>query len=286
MGFRMANIAGRAALVDGEKYYDIEASSSGALPSDPMLALVLAGELAELQARVLDREPDGSLLEVTLDAPVPRPRNCFGIGLNYADHVAESDMEPPKNPLVFTKFPSCITGPTANVEMRSDNVDYEVELVVVIGSGGRDIAKQDVWDRIVGFTIGQDISDRPLQFSGSAPHFDLGKSFDTFGPIGPCVVSTDLVSDPTNLRLITRINDEVRQDGNTADLIFDIPTLVAYLSQITTLTTGDLIFTGTPKGVGWPQRNMLRHGDVITSVIQGLGTMTNRCVRISDYKAP
>ena len=286
MGFRMANIGGRAALVDGDYYYDIETISAEALPSDPMEALTLAVELSELQTTLGDQEPTGTLADVTLDAPVPRPRNCFGIGLNYADHAAESDMELPENPLVFTKFPSCIVGPTADVEMRSDTVDYEVELVVVIGVGGKDIAKEDVWDRIGGLTIGQDISDRPMQFSATPPHFDLGKSFDTFGPIGPCVVSPDLVSDPADLRLSCKVNDEVRQDSTTSNLIFDVPTLVSYLSHITTLTTGDLIFTGTPDGIGMSQQKLLRDGDVITSIIEDLGTMTNRCVRISDYKTP
>ncbi len=286
MGFRMASIAGRAALVDGEMYYDVSTASSGELPSDPMFTLRRAEDLSELQQTVPDLEPSGSLSEVALDAPVPRPRNCFGIGLNYADHAAEADREPPDTPLVFTKFPSCITGPRADVEMRSDYVDYEVELVVVIGAGGRDIPRQDVWERIAGFTVGQDISDRRLQFAGSTPHFDLGKSFDTFGPIGPYVVSSDLVGDPSNLRLSTRINDELRQDSTTRNLIFDIPTLVSYLSQITTLTTGDLLFTGTPEGVGWAQGKMLRDTDVITSEIEGIGTMTNRCVRVSDYRTP
>lgn len=283
MGFRMANIDGRAALVDGDHYYDVETTSAGGVPSDPMEALTYANELSELNATLNDSEPSGKLADVTLDAPVPRPRNCFGIGLNYADHAAESGMELPTSPVVFTKFPSCIVGPTADVEMRSDGVDYEVELVVVIGLGGKDIAKKDVWDRVVGLTIGQDISDRPLQFSGAPPQFNLGKSFDTFGPIGPYVVSPDLIADPSNLRLSTKINEEVRQDGTTSQLIFDIPSLVSYISHITTLTTGDLIFTGTPDGVGVTQGKLLQHGDVITSVIQDIGTMTNRCVRVSDY---
>ncbi len=286
MGFRMANIAGRAALVDGDNYFDIETTSAGTIPSDPMEALALAAEMSDLQATLSDREPSGRVTDATLDAPVPRPRNCFGIGLNYADHAAESAMEPPNNPLVFTKFPSCIVGPTADVEMRSDGVDYEVELVVVIGAGGKDIAKEDAWNRIVGLTVGQDISDRPMQFSATPPHFDLGKSFDTFGPIGPYLVSPDLVADPSNLRLSTKINDEVRQDGTTSQLIFDVPALVSYISHVTTLTTGDLIFTGTPDGVGVSQGKLLQHGDVITSMIEDIGTMTNRCVRISDHATP
>ncbi len=284
MGFRLANVHGRAALVTGEHYFDLETLSGGELSSDPMSALGHSGSLTSLSATLGRATPTGALAEVVLGPPVPRPQKSFGIGLNYKSHAAESAMELPDNPLVFTKFPSCIVGPTANVEMRSDGVDYEGELVVVIGPGGKDIEPADAWNHVVGLTIGQDISDRPAQFSAKPPHFDLGKSFDTFGPIGPVLVSLDEVPDHTNLRLTTSVNDEVRQNASTAELIFDVPTLVSYLSRITTLVTGDVIFTGTPDGVGASQRKFLRDGDVIVTTIEGIGTMTNRCVRVSDYK--
>jgi 2,4-diketo-3-deoxy-L-fuconate hydrolase len=135
---------------------------------------------------------------------------------------------------------------------------------------------------VVGVTAGQDISDRPVQFAAKPPHFDLAKSFDTFGPLGPVVVSTDQLIGRDALRVTCEINGETRQDGTTADLIFDVPTLISYLSSITTLTTGDLIFTGTPDGVGAAQGKFLADGDIITTTIDGIGTMTNRVVRISD----
>ena len=226
----------------------------------------------------------GSLADVTLGPPVPRPQKSFGIGLNYQAHAAEGGMDVPDNPLVFTKFPSCIVGPTADVELRSDGCDYEGELVVVIGPGGKDIAIDDAWDHVVGVCGGQDISDRPAQFAAKPPHFDLGKSFDTFGPIGPVLVSVDEVADRDNLRIVTKVNGEVRQDDTTANLIFDVPTLISYLSRITTLVTGDVIFTGTPEGIGASQGKFLADGDVITTTIDGIGTMTNRCVRVSDYQ--
>ena len=156
--------------------------------------------------------------------------------------------------------------------------------MVVIGEGGKDIAPEDAWNHIVGVTVGQDISDRPAQFAAKPPHFDLGKSFDTFGPIGPCVVSLDLIDDPAALRIVTEVNGEVRQDDVTGNMIFDVPTLVSYLSRITTLTTGDLIFTGTPEGIGAAHGTFLADGDVITTTIDGVGQMTNRCVRVSDWK--
>ena len=286
MGFRFANIAGRAALVHGDHYYDLATVSNGALSSDPMKALGRASELSALSATLADREPTGMLADVVLDPPVPRPQKSFGIGLNYSDHAAESSAEVPANPLVFTKFPSCIVGPDANVELRSDFCDYEGELVVVIGKGGKDIPNEAAWQHVVGVTIGEDISDRKVQFASKPPHFDLGKSFDTFGPIGPVLVSTDEIADPGALRIITTVNGEEQQNDTVSNLIFDIPTLINYLSQITTLVTGDVIFTGTPSGIGAARGVFLRDGDVIVTTIEGIGTMTNHCVRVSDHTSP
>jgi 2,4-diketo-3-deoxy-L-fuconate hydrolase len=282
MGFRLANVDGRAALVHGDRYTDLATHSQGALSPDPMQALEQPDLLNELAAQLNDASATGLLADVTLGPPVPRPQKIFGIGLNYATHVAESGMETPSSPVVFTKFPSCLTGPTGDVEIRSDGCDYEVELVVVIGRGGRDISPDDAWAHVVGVTIGQDISDRPVQFAAKPAHFDLAKSFDTFGPLGPVVVSTDQLVARDALRLTCEINGEARQDGTTADLIFDVPTLISYLSSIATLNTGDLIFTGTPDGVGVAQGKFLADGDIITTTIDGVGTMTNRVVRISD----
>jgi 2,4-didehydro-3-deoxy-L-rhamnonate hydrolase len=282
MGFRLANVDGRAVLVHGEYYTDLATHSQGALGSDPMAALTRPDLLSEISANLHESSVTGLLADVVLGPPVPRPQKSFGIGLNYAAHAAEGGREAPDSPLVFTKFPSCLVGPTADVEIRSGGCDYEGELVVVIGRGGRDITIGDAWDHVVGVTVGQDISDRPAQFAATPPHFDLGKSYDTFGPIGPFVVSTDELPDRDALRLTCAVNGEIRQDGTTADLIFDVPTLVSFLSSITTLVTGDIIFTGTPEGVGAAQGTFLADGDVITTTIDGVGTMTNRVVRISD----
>jgi 2,4-didehydro-3-deoxy-L-rhamnonate hydrolase len=283
MGFTLANVDGRAALVQDESYFDLETISDGAFGCDPMPALGRTAELSALADSLGDRPPTGSLAEVVLGAPVPRPRNCFAIGLNYQSHADESGMEVPAVPLTFTKFPSCIVGPTASVELRSDAVDYEGELVVVIGRAGHDISVTDAWMHVAGLTIGQDISDRPAQFAASPPHFDLGKSFDTFGPMGPVLVSVDSFENPDDLRVTTLINGEVRQDATTASMIFDVPALVSYLSRFTTLQPGDVIFTGTPDGIGMSTGRFLADGDVITTTIEGIGTMTNPCVRVSDY---
>jgi 2-keto-4-pentenoate hydratase/2-oxohepta-3-ene-1,7-dioic acid hydratase in catechol pathway len=234
--------------------------------------------LHEIASSLDDRSPDGVVADTALGPPVPRPRNSFAIGLNYRSHVAEADMEPPEVPLVFTKFPSCIVGPTADVELRSATADYEAELVLVIGDGGRDIAAGDAWEHVAGVTIGQDISDRALQFAAAPPHFDLGKSRDTYGPTGPVLVSPDLLEDRDALPLTCDVNGDRRQDDTTASLIFDVPTLIAYLSSIITLAPGDLVFTGTPDGVGAVKGQFLEPGDVIVTTIAGVGELENRCV--------
>ena len=275
MTFRLANLDGIAALVDA-------ADGLHPIGVDPKTAIADEGRLHEMSA-VLD--PSGALVSLSqaaaagrLGAPMPDPRSVFAIGLNYNTHAAESGLEVPKNPLVFTKFPTCITGPHGNVVLNAAAADYEVELVAVIGQGGRDIAAADAWGHVAGLTVGQDISDRALQFAAKPPHFDLGKSRDTYGPMGPVLVSTDSFANPDDLELSCWVNGERRQHDRTSNLIFNVPTLIAYISSVLTLTTGDVIFTGTPEGVGAPTGNFLKPGDVITSTIEGIGTIENRCV--------
>ena len=284
MGFRLANVSGRGALVDGDHYYDLKELADGALSPDPMAALTTPDLLAELASGLGGRQPTGLVTEATLGPPVPRPRNSYGVGLNYRSHAEEASMEIPDVPLVFTKFPSCITGPFDEVRLRSDRCDYEGELVVVVGPGGADIDPADAWDHVVGLTVGQDVSDRHAQFMTQPPQFNLGKSFDTFGPIGPVVVSPDCSDDPDDLALTTHVNGEARQDDRTSNMVFPVADLVAFLSRITTLATGDIIFTGTPDGIGAAQGLFLADGDVITTTIDGIGTMTNACVRVADWR--
>lgn len=288
MGYRLLNVAGRAALLDGPPatgtgYHDLETVSNGRLGSDPMAALQHLDVLSRLDATLDGRRPTGTFGDAELGAPVPHPGQVFGVGLNYRDHAAEGGADIPELPLVFTKFPSCISPPDTAVELRSDHVDYEGELVAVIGSGGREIAATDAWTHVAGFCVGQDVSDRAVQFSSRPAQFNLGKSFDTFGPIGPALVSLDLLDDPGDLELTTDVNGETRQHGRTADLIFGVAELVSYLSHIVELRPGDLVFTGTPGGVGMARGKLLRHGDVVTTTIDGLGSITNRCVRVADH---
>ena len=281
MSFRFANVDGRAALVDAAgAWFDLERVSDGAVPADPMSALCDAARLHSWSAALADFNADGLLADIAdrLGPPVPQPGNSIAIGLNYADHAAESNMELPANPLAFSKFPSCITGPFADVVLGTEHGDYEVELLVVIGTGGRHIAESDAWSHVLGLTIAQDISDRALQFAAKPPHFDLGKSRDTYGPMGPVLVSTDSFDDVDDIALRCFVNGELRQESSTKHLIFGVPQLIAYLSAVMTLSPGDVIFTGTPDGIGATNGVFLRPGDVIVSEIDGIGTLTNHCV--------
>lgn len=283
MGFKLANIKGRAALLNEESFYDLEKISEGNLSHDTTNALFHLEELDELSNKLNDLEATGKISEAEFDAPVSFPKNCYAVGLNYRNHAEEANMTIPEVPMVFTKHTSCLVGATADVEMRSNYVDYEAELVVVIGLSGKDISKDQAWNHVAGLCVGQDISDRPAQFASTPPMFNLGKSFDTFGPMGPALVSPDSLLNKESLVIECKVNDEIRQNDNTDDLIFDVPTIISYLSEIVTLNTGDVIFTGTPGGVGVSQGKFLKDGDIITTSIKGLGTLTNKCVRVSDH---
>lgn len=275
--FQFANLAGRAVLVNDSEYWDLEQCSDGVIASDPMTAISMANEIDRVAPKVLSSNSTGAYDPHLLLAPVPRPSKVFAIGLNYKLHAEESAMEVPENPVVFTKFPSCITGPFSPIEMRGRAVDYEAEVVVVIGTGGRDIPRERAWDHVFGVTAGQDVSDRLVQFASKPPHFDLGKSFDTYGPIGPVVVSPDSLTNRDAIELSCTVNGEERQRDTTANLIFDVPTLIEYISRVTTLVPGDLIFTGTPAGVGASSKRFLADGDVIVTHVDGVGTMSNTC---------
>ena len=280
MKFGLVNVGGRAAICRDSRVYDLERASGGTLSTDPMAALA---EWEAVLAWAEDLGPDiesTELDEATLLAPVPAPQKIFGVGLNYHDHAEEAGLEIPREPLIFTKFPSCLTGPRGEVRLSSNRVDWEAELVVVIGRGGRDIAEADVRSRIAGFCVGQDISDRRLQFNGKPPQFSMGKSVDTFGPLGPGVVPLALLADPDDLAVRCEIDGETMQDGRTSQMIFGVTELVAWLSKHCTLLPGDLIFTGTPAGVGSARdpRRYLEAGEEIVTSIDGLGTLRNRCV--------
>jgi 2-keto-4-pentenoate hydratase/2-oxohepta-3-ene-1,7-dioic acid hydratase in catechol pathway len=214
-----------------------------------------------------------------LGAPSPSPRQVFAIGLNYASHAAESGRDVPTVPAVFTKFPASLTGPFDPIVLSGGMVDWEVELVVVIGRACDRVVAADAWDHVAGLTVGQDVSDRHVQFAAGG-QFSLGKSYRSYGPTGPWLVTTDELGDPSDLGLRCSIDGEVVQDGRTGDMVLGVPRLIAELSAVVPLLPGDLIFTGTPAGVGvgrTPPR-FLQAGEVVESWIEGIGTMRNEVV--------
>lgn len=274
---RIANVEGRAhAVVDG-KLVDVEKASGGRLPADPM---ALVGRLSELQN--LDVPDDASSLDGTrLDPPVPRPSKILACALNYRGHAEESGLELPDAPVLFAKLPSALSGPEDEIVVPSgrERVDWEAELVVAISKRGKDIPAAQAWDHVAGLMCGQDISDRGEQFR-SVRQFTLAKSRDSYAPTGPFLVTPDELGDPNDLSIRCVLDGEEVQSSRTSDLIFPIAELVEFISRWATLEAGDLIFTGTPSGVGDgrnPQR-YLQPGNVVETEIEGLGSMRNTCV--------
>ena len=282
MGYKLGSNSGRAIFIKDDKYYDVNTISNGDISSNSVEALSDTEKLSQLYLNLNDYESSGDLSDINLDPPII-PTNVFAVGLNYKKHAEESNLEIPPFPMIFTKHSTCISGPKSDICMKSDMVDYEAELVFVIGKGGKDISKEDAWDHVAGLCVGQDISDRPVQFHATPPQFNLGKSFDTFGPIGPYLVSTDLFDNKESLKLQCWVNDELRQETLTNDLIFDIPYLISYISEFITLNTGDVIFTGTPEDVGATQGKFLIDGDILKTTIEGIGTLENKCVKINNH---
>ncbi|WP_432840412.1 fumarylacetoacetate hydrolase family protein [Dactylosporangium sp. CA-092794] len=277
---RLGTVDGRAAILgDDRRCLDVARASDGRFPADPVALLERWDELRDWAATRAPGPGWGSYEDARLGAPVPRPRQVFALAVNYLDHAAEAAAAAPEAPYVFTKFPSCITGPFDDVVLPSDRADWEVELVVVIGRRAERVAEAEAWDHVAGLTVGQDISERRVQFRKPLPHLDLAKSFPTFGPIGPALVTLDEIPDRDDLPIRCAVNGERMQDATTASMVFPVARIVAHISRHVSLLPGDLIFTGTPAGVGSTRdpRRYLAPGDVITSEIAGLGLMRNTC---------
>jgi 2-keto-4-pentenoate hydratase/2-oxohepta-3-ene-1,7-dioic acid hydratase in catechol pathway len=225
--------------------------------------------------------PRFSIEEAEVGPPVPAPRQVFAVGLNYQDHAEEGGLGVPDEPMIFTKFPASVTGPFADIELPSDAVDFEAELVVVIGRRAYRIPETQAWDYVAGLTGGQDLSDRRLQLSGAAPQqFSLAKSFSGFAPIGPYLVTPDELDDPNDIGLGCRLNGQPMQGDRTKNMIFSVAELVAYLSTVLPLLPGDLIFTGTPSGIGWTRdpQVTLSAGDELVTDFEGIGSMRNHFI--------
>ncbi len=274
---KIATVANRAVLVLGDEIADIATASNGRFGPDPMSVYEEWDAFTAFAAGVT--AGTGPLDATVLGNPAPRPRQVFGIGLNYRSHAEESGMAVPAVPATFTKFPASLSGPFDDIEIVGSSVDWEVELVAVIGRRADRVAAADGWAHIAGLTVGQDISDRQLQFAAGA-QFSLGKSRRGFGPMGPWLVTPDEVADPDDLALGCAVDGETVQDARTSDLIFNVPSLVAELSSVLPLLPGDVIFTGTPAGVGATRKppRFLQPGQVLETWIEGIGTIRNRCV--------
>ena len=269
---RLANLAGRAALVLGGGAADVATASGGRFGPGPLEAIEDWAELRRWADTVT--EPTGPLVEADLRCPVPNPRQVFAIGLNYRSHAEESGLPVPEVPATFTKFPASLGGPFDDIPLVGPSNDWEVELVVVVGPDAGDGG----WSRVAGVCVGQDISDRELQFAAGA-QFSLGKSRPGYGPVGPWIVTPDELDDPDDLALGCSVDGEVVQDGRTGELVVPVPRLVDELSAILPLLPGDLVFTGTPAGVGMGRRppRALAPGQLIESWVEGVGTIRNRC---------
>jgi 2-keto-4-pentenoate hydratase/2-oxohepta-3-ene-1,7-dioic acid hydratase in catechol pathway len=282
---RIANVAGRATLVSAGSEpaeligLDIAKASDGRFPSEPQALFEHWDELLEWSDGQAGRG-DFAIAAADLGAPTPQPRQVFAIGLNYDEHINESKMGRPPAPTVFTKFSTSITGPSATVQLPSENVDWEVELVVAIGRRAYEVPESSAWDHVAGLMVGQDLSERVVQLAGSVPQFSLGKSYPGFAPLGPLLVTPDEVPDRNDLELGTRVGDEVLQLGRTRDLIFDVAELVARLSEVCPLLPGDILFTGTPSGVGAARepKRFLQPGEVLVSHVEGIGELRNEMV--------
>lgn len=276
---RIANLAGRAVLLVPDGAIDICKASEGALGHEPG-AVFEHWEQARPQLTGLTGEPV-PYEERDLLAPVPSPRQIFAIGVNYEAHAAEAELatataSESQFPATFTKFASCLTGPVSRVVLPRGMVDWEVELVAVIGRAAHRVRAEDAWRHVAGLMIGQDLSERITQWSGPAPQqFSLGKSYPGFGPTGPAVVTLEEFDDPGELRIGCNVNGVPMQSASTAEMTFSVPELVAGLSAVLPLFPGDLIFTGTPAGIGATRVPpvFLKDGDELVSRIEGIGTL-------------
>lgn len=273
---QLSNVGGRATLLREGRGLDVHRSSGGRFPSEPR------GILDEWDA--FTNWAEGAPIDDAEDvpmhllrAPVPEPRQIFAIGLNYTAHAIEAGFGVPTDPPVFTKFVSSLAGPRDDVVLPSESVDWEVELVVVIGRQVHRVSEDAAWDHVAGVMVGQDLSDRVVQLRGESPQFSFGKSYPGFGPVGPALVTVDELPDPDDLELGCSVNGVTVQSSRTSDMIFSVPELVARLAAVCTLLPGDLIFTGTPGGTNGSgdDARYLRPGDRLESWIVGVGELCN-----------
>ena len=269
----------------GQAYRAMAGHDSASFPDDMIALLKEADEgLAKAQAAIDFAEANGgfsqSVEQVTFLPPVVKPGKVIALGRNYAAHAKEGGAQPPKYPMLFHKTATSLLGAGGTIVIPpvTKRVDYEAELAVIIGRTCKQVSEEEALDYVAGYAAANDVSARDLQRRTS--QFSAGKMVDTFGPLGPALVTRDEVPDPQNLRIQTRLNGKVMQDSNTKMMIFSVAFTISYISQITTLEVGDVILTGTPEGVGFARKPpvYLKEGDVVTIEVEGVGTLTNSVI--------
>ncbi|MFJ5780165.1 fumarylacetoacetate hydrolase family protein [Streptomyces sp. NPDC093094] len=273
---QIVNAAGRLGLLTAEGVVDVAQASGGLFSPDVQAVYARWAEFKDWAATGAAGAPTRPVGDVRLDSPVPRPGQVFAIGLNYLDHAEEAGLDVSTDSMVvFTKFPSSITGPDAEVELPQGSVDFEAELVVVMGGHAHRIDASEAWDRVAGLTVGQDLSEREMQLRPPTPQFNMGKSFPGFAPMGPAVVSVDEFDDPDDLAIGCTLNGVTMQQSRTKLMIFPVAEIIARLSQTVTLAPGDVIFTGTPSGIGFARepKVLIGPGDELVTTVQGIGTI-------------
>jgi 2-keto-4-pentenoate hydratase/2-oxohepta-3-ene-1,7-dioic acid hydratase in catechol pathway len=282
MKLRLGSLKKRAQLIvshtnNSATVIDLERASNGKFSPDPMDAYAQWDQIRDFASTITDAGENVAI--ASLDSPVPQPRQLFAVGLNYRQHAIEFGLDIPPSPLVFTKFPSSVGAPCVEIPLTNTNTDWEVEMVLVVGSGGRDISQKDAWNHIAGICVGQDISNRIEQFTTNPPQFSLGKSFKNHTVYGPWVVDAHSLSNRDGLHISCTVNGREVQSSNTSDLIFSVSEIVEYLSNIVELYPGDIIYTGTPSGIGNSRQppEFLTKGDVIVSTLESAGTIVNTC---------
>jgi len=276
--YRLADGPVRLGRVDGDRILDV--SSVPGVGTSMKAVLPRLGELGPAIRAAFGETY--ALADVVLEAPIDEPQKYLGIGMNYKEHAAEAllaGIPTPTSQLWFNKQVSCIIGPYGEIVKPgvSDELDWEVELAVVIGRPARHVSREDARSFIAGYMVANDVSVRDW-LQKRSPTFTLGKSFDTHGPIGPWLTTDDEIADPLALRMTLTVNGEVKQDHVTDDMIYDIYEQIEYLTTVMTLQPGDILATGTPQGIGAPTQSWLQPGDIVRAEIEGLGAIENRVV--------
>jgi 2-keto-4-pentenoate hydratase/2-oxohepta-3-ene-1,7-dioic acid hydratase in catechol pathway len=272
----------RPAVLDGNRYVDLVATDSR-FPAS--VRQILANQALMAAARSASGSSSAvyaAVADTRLMAPIHDPQKVICVGLNYRDHAIESKMAIPKEPVLFSKFPSALIGHGEPIVLPSvsTKVDYEAELVIVVGKRGRRIAEANAMEHVAGYSVGHDVSARDWQLEKDGKQWMVGKTFDTFAPMGPTLVTKDEIPDPHRLGIRLRLNGKTMQSSNTEQMIFSVAQLISYISIVVTLEPGDLIFSGTPPGIGHAQTPpvYLKPGDVTEVEIDGLGILRNPAV--------